>query len=284
VANVETSIIIERPLEEVFDHWADGRLHNRWDALGKGDARLLTPEPIGLGSRFRGTFLGAGMVEWGIFEYARPGRLTLRSTSEIGDVQVSILCVPAEGGTRMTQRAVTSLTGRWRLLGPLMRFVLAYHFRRNNRALKSYLEMKSDAPSAHVAGVPPLGTPAMPRRTEMVLSNAFERYAMPRSAPVEQSNSAGGFSMPRSEIFSERDATGRYVPSRPLDAPDEVAEPVESNFSLTAPPRPAPARPRRSSSRKTAEQAELAHPKDFLPDESLPLGGATRPRRRQPQV
>src|SRR5262245_60245953 len=106
MAQVETSIIIDRPLDEVFDHWADGRLQNRWNVLGTGDARLLTPEPIGLGTRFQGTFTRIGLVEWSIVEYDRPRRVTMRAHSEIVDLQHGVLCVPAEGGTRVTQRSV----------------------------------------------------------------------------------------------------------------------------------------------------------------------------------
>ena len=90
MAQVETSIIIDRPLDEVFDHWADGRLQNRWSVLGQGDVRLLTPEPIGLGAHFQGTFTRVGMVEWSIVEYDRPRRLTIRAHAEIVDLQHGI--------------------------------------------------------------------------------------------------------------------------------------------------------------------------------------------------
>ena len=57
---VETSITINRPPEEIFDHWADGRLYNQWTpGAVKKDVRMVTPEPIGAGSKFRGTFKGS---------------------------------------------------------------------------------------------------------------------------------------------------------------------------------------------------------------------------------
>jgi uncharacterized protein YndB with AHSA1/START domain len=50
-AQVEGEIVIGRPVEEVFDYVADERHEPNFNAR-KSRVELLTPEPIGVGSRF----------------------------------------------------------------------------------------------------------------------------------------------------------------------------------------------------------------------------------------
>jgi len=141
MARIETSTVIGRPVEEVFDQWADGRLYNDWSqAAVKKDVRLLTPEPIGVGSRFRGTFQGNGEMEYEIAGYDRPRRLAMRAATKVGELTHAINCEPADGGTRVTQVGEARFKGVFRLLQPLLLMVFKRSFRTNQEALKRYLE------------------------------------------------------------------------------------------------------------------------------------------------
>jgi uncharacterized protein YndB with AHSA1/START domain len=141
MADVETSITIQRPVEEVFQHWADGRLYNQWQpAATKKDVRLVTPEPIGVGSRFRGTFKGAGAVEYTILGYEPPRLLAMTTTTPMGELRHTITCAPAGGGTRVVQTGEAHLRGIYRLLKPLLMAVFRRSFRANDAALRDYLE------------------------------------------------------------------------------------------------------------------------------------------------
>jgi uncharacterized protein YndB with AHSA1/START domain len=151
VSRVNTSIVINRPIEEVFDHWADGRLANEWNVLvTKKDVRMLTPEPIGPGSRFGGTYKLAGRVEYEILEYARPTRLRMRSTSPMGPLYQTITCEPVSGGTLLRQAASADFKGLFKLMRPLFERMSLRSFRDNDRALKAYLEGRAARSGAPV--------------------------------------------------------------------------------------------------------------------------------------
>jgi uncharacterized protein YndB with AHSA1/START domain len=138
---VETVITINRPPEEIFDHWADGRLYNHWaPAATEKDVHMVTPEPIGVGSRFRGTFKGTGEVEYEIVEYDRPRQLTMVTHTKMGDLQHTITCERLDGATRVKEVGEGQLKGLFKLLTPLLTSVFKKSFTDNDRALKQYLE------------------------------------------------------------------------------------------------------------------------------------------------
>jgi uncharacterized protein YndB with AHSA1/START domain len=138
---VETSIMINRPPEEIFDHWADGRLYNDWTpGAVKKDVRMVTRTPIGVGSKFRGTFKGIGELEYEILEYDRPRRLAMVTHVKIGDLHHTITCERLDGGTRVTEVGEGQLKGIFKLLEPLFAAIFKKSFADNDRALKQYLE------------------------------------------------------------------------------------------------------------------------------------------------
>jgi uncharacterized protein YndB with AHSA1/START domain len=141
MADVETGVVINRPAEEVFDHWADGRLYNDWQpAAIKRDIRLLTPEPIGRGARFHGTFKGAGELEYEITDYDRPRRLAMVTHTRLGELRHTITCTSVSGGTSVSQIGEGRFRGLYQLLKPLLLLVFRRTFQQNDRALKWYLE------------------------------------------------------------------------------------------------------------------------------------------------
>jgi uncharacterized protein YndB with AHSA1/START domain len=143
---VETSIMINRPPEEIFDHWADGRLYNDWTpGAVKKDVRMVTPEPIGVGSKFQGTFKGIGELKYEILEYGRPRRLAMVTHVKIGDLHHTITCERLDGGTRVTEVGEGQLKGIFKLLEPLFAAIFKKSFADNDRALKQYLEGKGAA-------------------------------------------------------------------------------------------------------------------------------------------
>ncbi len=144
MARVQTSVSISRPAEEVFDHWADGRLYNDWTPGAiKKDVRMVTPGTIGVGSRFRGTFKGAGEVEYEIVEYERPRRLAMITHAKIGDLRHTITCEQRDGATQVTEVGEAHFKGIFKLLGPFLISVFKKSFADNDRALKQYLEARA---------------------------------------------------------------------------------------------------------------------------------------------
>jgi uncharacterized protein YndB with AHSA1/START domain len=83
MARIEGEILINRPVEEVFDYVADSRNEPSFNPAMAG-VELLTPLPIGQGTRFRARMGWAGtqmLVE--LTEFDRPHRLGSRTTSSM---------------------------------------------------------------------------------------------------------------------------------------------------------------------------------------------------------
>jgi Polyketide cyclase / dehydrase and lipid transport len=78
VIRIEGEIVIERPVDEVFDFVADARNEPRYNPRMLR-AEKLTPGPVGLGTRFRDEFKSVGRpaeVTIEVVGYERPRRLT----------------------------------------------------------------------------------------------------------------------------------------------------------------------------------------------------------------
>jgi uncharacterized membrane protein len=149
VAQVEGEIVIERPVEEVFDFVADERNEPRYNRR-MSSAELLTPEPITSGSRFHAELRMMGRpidmtVEFTEFE--RPRLLGSRTQSlPRGRRGLSML---TEGsltfdevaeGTRLRWSWQVETPGAMRLAAPLIKRMGQHQERQIWRALKRLLE------------------------------------------------------------------------------------------------------------------------------------------------
>jgi len=82
---------------------------------------LLTPEPIGLGTKFRAGMANAGMemlVE--LIEFDRPHRLGSRTTSPMMETIGTLSCTSDAGATRLAWDWQVRPKGWFRALGPLV--------------------------------------------------------------------------------------------------------------------------------------------------------------------
>jgi hypothetical protein len=83
MARIEGEIRIDRPVEAVFDFVADSRNEPSFNPA-MADVELITPLPIGVGTRFHARMGRAGMqmlVE--LTELDRPHRIESRTTSSM---------------------------------------------------------------------------------------------------------------------------------------------------------------------------------------------------------
>jgi uncharacterized protein YndB with AHSA1/START domain len=144
-------VIIQRPIDEVFEQYADGRRYADW-LPGASEMELLTSEPVGVGSRFRGKFPGFGEVHWQIEQFERPRRLLNLGAAPIGDMRHTITFEPVPGGTRVKQRGEGVYTGIFRVLGPIaapfIRAAIAKNWRQTALHLKGHLEGASRLPAS----------------------------------------------------------------------------------------------------------------------------------------
>src|SRR5438067_347397 len=107
MARIEREVVIDRPVEEVFDFLADGRNDPLWN---REDLHMeKSPDGlVGAGTSFEGQVIlfGRRDLAYVITEYERPRRITFRVTKPPVplDLQAAAIFVQAAEGTRMTWR------------------------------------------------------------------------------------------------------------------------------------------------------------------------------------
>jgi Polyketide cyclase / dehydrase and lipid transport len=121
--HVEGSIVIDRPVDEVFDFVADERNEPRYNA-GMIRVEKLSPGPIGLGTCFEAEMISGGRrapmtIEFTTFD--RPRRLASSTRLSTMDIHGTLLFEPVPEGTRMTWRWELRPRGLLRVAGPLVR-------------------------------------------------------------------------------------------------------------------------------------------------------------------
>jgi Polyketide cyclase / dehydrase and lipid transport len=146
MARVSGDILIERPVEEVFDFVADQRNEPAYNPRML-QSEKITEGPIGVGTRFRATARSGGRAAEMLIEvtqFDRPRRLGSLTTMSGVDVDGGLTFEPVAGGTRMNWSWEVSPRGPLRLLGPLV----AHLGRRQERmiwtGLKAQLEGSGD--------------------------------------------------------------------------------------------------------------------------------------------
>jgi diacylglycerol O-acyltransferase / wax synthase len=120
VATVENMIDIAAPAEEVFDFVVDIRNEPRWNPQLL-HVQMLTPEPVGAGTRFRVIF-GRGVGEAVIEDTKvdRPRLWAAVSRSRVLDVESEGQILGAPGGSRLIIRTRLRPRGTLRLLTPAL--------------------------------------------------------------------------------------------------------------------------------------------------------------------
>ena len=143
MARVEGEIIINRPVEEVFDFVADERNEPRYNAR-MVRAEKVSSDPIGAATRFETelTTLGRTMsmtVEFTRFE--RPRLLASRTTSSMMETEGALTFESVAAGTRMRWSWEVRPRGAIRLMTPLVGLL----GRRQERAIWSELKRVLEA-------------------------------------------------------------------------------------------------------------------------------------------
>ena len=122
MARIEGEIIIERPLEEVFDFVADERNEPRYNPRML-HAEKLTAAPIGAGTSFRAEMKGRRRpVEMTVefTEYERPRRLALTAHLSPMEIRGGLTFEPVPEGTRMRWQWTLEPRGLLKVLSPLI--------------------------------------------------------------------------------------------------------------------------------------------------------------------
>jgi polyketide cyclase/dehydrase/lipid transport protein len=140
VAHITGHVRIAAPLEQVFDTAADTRNEPSFNPAMTG-VELLTPPPIGLGTRFRAHMGKAGgqmLIE--LTEFQRPHRLGSRTTSSMMETSGGLTFAADGEDTVMGWDWQVRPKGWMRMLSPLLRPMGSRMERRIWTGLKRQLE------------------------------------------------------------------------------------------------------------------------------------------------
>lgn len=128
MARYRTTVDVPTAPTDTFDYLARFDTAAEWDP-GVVEARMVTPAPVGEGSRFAlvARFAGSNVrLEYEILEHDRPRKVVLRAQNSMVTSLDTITFEPTTVGTAVTYDAVLEGRGVFRLADP----PLALAFRR----------------------------------------------------------------------------------------------------------------------------------------------------------
>jgi uncharacterized membrane protein len=145
---VEGSILIRRPVEEVFDFCADECNEPRYNPR-MTRAEQTSSGPIGVGTQYHAEMRTMGRklamtIEWTAFE--RPQRLASWTRMSGMDVRGDLRFEPATGGTRMRWTWDLEPHGGVKLMGPMISLI----GRRQERTIWTSLKRLLESPETSV--------------------------------------------------------------------------------------------------------------------------------------
>lgn len=112
---VAESVTIDRPVDEVFAFFTEGRA--RWDESVISE-ELTSPPPVGVGSTLHTRMRAVGRefsFDWRVTGYEPGARMAITSTSGIMSTSSELTFADANGATLVTVRIEAEPTGVMRL-------------------------------------------------------------------------------------------------------------------------------------------------------------------------
>ncbi len=145
------NIVIDAPIETVFDFVADPENMDRW-ITGVTNPKTTSEGEFGVGSTFASDYTYAGKthsVVYRIVEFESPRRTAMEWTSGPFPFETATELEPAGEGVRVTHTIDAGPNNRaiavwFALFGPLLRPLMRRQLRKELRTLKELLE--SDGP------------------------------------------------------------------------------------------------------------------------------------------
>lgn len=141
----EQTIVIDRPVAEVFAFVSDQRNTPQWQG-GLVEVQRLTDGPPGVGTRhvFVRNFLGRRMEGTNEYVAYEPDRLVTFKTTSGPPLEASYFFEPAGTGTRLTSRVQLHGSGLFGLIEPVVAAGLRREMKAAFPALKALLESRAN--------------------------------------------------------------------------------------------------------------------------------------------
>ena len=122
---VEHSIVINKPVEQVWNFLTEFRNTPKWD-IGVLETKQISEGPAGLGTTFQniGPFLGRNAVrEYKVTEYEPNKKVAVKLITQekfIRQAEVSYTFNPAKNGTKLTFMGMIEFSGFFKLIQPIL--------------------------------------------------------------------------------------------------------------------------------------------------------------------
>jgi hypothetical protein len=140
---VAVSLVVNQPVEAVFDYFIDFRNENEWNVVAH-DVSMTTPEPIAVGSRFRGVYDRMGQMEYEVKELDRPRFARVRGNARLFAWDSTFTFTTTTEGTSVECTMDPQPKGPLRILKPLMAGSIEKQMRRGLASLTTTLEAKAE--------------------------------------------------------------------------------------------------------------------------------------------
>jgi carbon monoxide dehydrogenase subunit G len=139
---VERSGTIEQPVERVFEYVSTPENDPTWVPVSFRHQKI-SPGPLRVGSITEEDveFLGRRMrCVWEVCHYEPPSAFSARTVSGPLPATIHLLVEPLDSGTELTLVVDAELRGVYKLMGPLMKWVVQRQFNTQLRTLKNLLD------------------------------------------------------------------------------------------------------------------------------------------------
>ena len=145
MAKMEASVLINRPVEEVFEFLSDVGNWPQWNST-MSEAEQTSEDPVAVGATARGVseFLGQ-RIEWTseVTEYEPNRKVKLRIISGPMLMEQSLTFEPVEGATRLTMAGEGEFGGLFKLAQPVVNRSMKKQSEANLANLKDILEAEA---------------------------------------------------------------------------------------------------------------------------------------------
>ena len=142
MATLETSIVMNQPVEEVFAFVSNPENIPKWSSLGR-EVKITSAGPIGVGTTYRSVvaFLGRRIEgETEFTEYVPNCSFAEKSTSGPFPIENRTTFERVDGGTRVTFTTVAEPSGFFKLAEPLLMSLLKRQYQADLANLKDLME------------------------------------------------------------------------------------------------------------------------------------------------
>lgn len=142
MATIKASVIVNRPVDEVFAYVTDVKTWPRWES-GLLQAEQTSEGPINVGTTFRGTSQALGQrMEWTseVTDYTPSKSWGQKIVSKGWSTEESLTFEPFEGSTKFTLTSELEMGGFFKLVAPFVARKMQKQIERNLAKLKDILE------------------------------------------------------------------------------------------------------------------------------------------------